>query len=159
MSREKPLIVVLLSFFFKSPTRESHSGWLRWQSTASIARLCPSLVAYICTYTAATYSVLMLTKQDSLLIIISQLRGSLIISRLSSRTKACFDWIDDLGSKQSESSIMLWPRQTCRFWISASLPLPAMSSGHPPPWRCLLTSYMIWIISIIIRKIGYERCG
>ena len=77
-----------------------------------------------CCYNA-TYSMLMLTKQDSLLIIISRLRGSLIISRLSSRTKACFDWIDDSGSKQSESSIMLWPRQT-QF-----LNLYAMSIGHP----------------------------
>ena len=103
MSREKPLIVVLLSFFFKSPHAKVTVGGYGDKVPLCYSRR--ALYTYSATYNA-TYSVLMLTKQeDSLFIIISRLRGSLIISRLSPRTKACFDWIDDSGSEQSESSI------------------------------------------------------
>ena len=104
MSREKPLIVVLLSFFFKSPHAKVTVGGYGDKVPLCYSRR--ALYTYILYYIQCyIYSVLMLTKQDSLLIIISRLRGSLIISRLSPRTKACFDWIDDSGSEQSESSI------------------------------------------------------
>ena len=107
MSREKPLIVVLLSFFFKSPHAKVTVGGYGDKVPLCYSRRRVALYTYSATYNATyIHSVLMLTKQeDSLLIIISRLRGSLIISRLSPRTKACFDWIDDSGSEQSESSI------------------------------------------------------
>ena len=98
------LLLSFFPFFSRAHTRKS-----QWVVTVTKYRSAIAAAHYIHTLLHTMlhiYSVLMLTKQeDSLLIIISRLRGSLIISRLSPRTKACFDWIDDSGSEQSESSI------------------------------------------------------
>ena len=101
------LLLSFFPFFFKSPHAKVTVGGYGDKVPLCYSRRRGALYTYSATYNATyIHSVLMLTKQeDSLLIIISRLRGSLIISRLSPRTKACFDWIDDSGSEQSESSI------------------------------------------------------
>ena len=93
-------------FFSRAHTRKSQWVVTVTKYRSAIAAAAAHYIHTLLHTMLHIYSVLMLTKQeDSLLIIISRLRGSLIISRLSPRTKACFDWIDDSGSEQSESSI------------------------------------------------------
>ena len=63
MSREKPLIVVLLSFFFS----RAHTRKSQWVVTVTKYRSqARGYSDSVYTYYNATYSVLMLTKQDSL---------------------------------------------------------------------------------------------
>lgn len=100
------LLLSFFPFFSRAHTRKSQWVVTVTKYRSAIAAAAAHYIHTLLHTMLHIYSVLMLTKQeDSLLIIISRLRGSLIISRLSPRTKACFDWIDDSGSEQSESSI------------------------------------------------------
>ena len=154
------LLLSFFPFFSRAHTRKSQWVVTVTKYRSAIAAAAAHYIHTLLHTMLHIYSVLMLTKQeDSLLIIISRLRGSLIISRLSPRTKACFDWIDDSGSEQSESSIN---SDHARLVTAAAVitefyaRVVCVRCAAMPSLRCLLTSNMIWIISSIIRKIGYE---